>query len=172
MGHEDILGTMSLYAVWYPCQSILIIPAIIFYRSSVGVSVTPCNANNGGVSSVKEAVRLDDFSLFLLIVFRIVVRSPWDCQYIFSTVLQGSAISLAIGSHIWALCLVKGVSHIEIIRSEIDHTGHTVSQSCPPADHSRFSLTWCNSANNNYPRFSRAILLRFLSSSNPSREVL
>jgi hypothetical protein len=98
-----------------------------------------CNANNGGVSSISEAVGLEDFSLFLLVAFRIVVRSLWNCQYIFSIVLQGSAISLAIGSHIWGLCLVKGVSRIKIIRSEIDHTGHIVSQSFPPADHSRFS---------------------------------
>jgi len=35
-------------------------------------SLSLYNANNGGVSSLKDAVRLEDFSLFLLIVFRIV----------------------------------------------------------------------------------------------------
>jgi hypothetical protein len=50
-------------------------PAIVFYGSSVSVFVMLYNVNNDRVSSLKEAVRLDDFSLFLLIVFRIVVRS-------------------------------------------------------------------------------------------------
>jgi hypothetical protein len=50
-------------------------PAIVFYNNSVSVSITLYNANNGGVSSLKEAIWLDDFSFFLLIVFHIVVRS-------------------------------------------------------------------------------------------------
>jgi hypothetical protein len=45
------------------------------YGNSVSVSVMPCNVNNNRVSSLKEAIWLDDFSLFLLMVFHIVVRS-------------------------------------------------------------------------------------------------
>jgi hypothetical protein len=50
-------------------------PAIVFYSNSVGVSVMLYNVNNNRVSSLKEAIQLDDFSLFLLIVFCIVVCS-------------------------------------------------------------------------------------------------
>jgi hypothetical protein len=34
-----------------------------------------CDSDNGGISSLREVVRLDDFSLFLLMDFRIMVRS-------------------------------------------------------------------------------------------------
>ena len=49
--------------------------AIVFYSNSVGVFVMLYNINNNRVSSFKEAIRLNDFSLFLLIVFRIIVYS-------------------------------------------------------------------------------------------------
>ena len=110
-----------------PYLSLLIYPAedwgqeACFHDSGWGVSLAMLreldDAGGRDIRSLREALMLYDFPCHFVSFFLCAVgRSLRCCQYILSTVCQGSASSLAMASHIWALSLVNYISTILVSR--------------------------------------------------------